>query len=108
LRKFSLQYLTVNPWGGTKMAGKRIDDTTRQKIKEAHARGLSMRAIAREFGIGSSSVDRIVKEEGPQNGQSDKTEKMGKTERQLKIEALEKRIDELEKKILGLKAKQKS
>jgi transposase-like protein len=90
------------------MAGKRIDDTTRQKIKEAHARGLSMRAIAREFGIGSSSVDRIVKEEGPQNGQSDKTEKMGKTERQLKIEALEKRIDELEKKILGLKAKQKS
>jgi transposase-like protein len=90
------------------MAGKRIDDTTRQKIKEAHARGLSMRAIAREFGIGSSSVDRIVKEEGPQNGQRDKTEKMGKTERQLKIEALEKRIDELEKKILGLKAKQKS
>ena len=90
------------------MAGKRIDDITRQKIKEAHARGLSMRQIAREFGIGSSSVDRIVKEEGPQNVQNAETEKMGKTERQLKIEALERRIDELEKKILGLKAKKKS
>ena len=90
------------------MPGKKIDDITRQKIKEAHARGLSMRKIAREFGIGSSSVDRIVKEEGPQHVQSDETEKMGKTERQLKIEALERRIDKLEKKILGLKAKKKS
>lgn len=89
------------------MAGKRIDDITRHKIKEAHARGLSMRQIAREFGIGSSSVDRIVKEEDPQNVQNAETEKMGKTERQLKIEALEKRIDELEKKVLGLKAKKK-
>ena len=89
------------------MAGKRIDDTTRQKIKEAHASGLSMRTIAREFGIGSSSVDRIVKEKGPQNVRFDKTEKRGKTERQLKIEALERRIDSLEKKILGLKAKKK-
>ena len=90
------------------MAGKRINDITRQKIKEAHARGLSMRKIAKEFGIGSSSVDRIVKEEGPQNVQNAETEKMAKTERQLKIEALERRIDELEKKILGLKTKKKS
>jgi AraC-like DNA-binding protein len=90
------------------MAGKKIDDITRQKIKEAHARGLSMRQIAREFGIGSSSVDRIVKEEGPQNVQNAETEKIGKTERQLKIEALERRIDELEKKILCLKTKKKS
>ena len=89
------------------MAGKRIDNITRQKIKEAHARGLSMRKIAREFGIGSSSVDRIVKEEGPQNVQNAETKKTGKTERQLKIEALERRIDELEKKVLGLKAKKK-
>lgn len=89
------------------MAGKRIDDITRQQIKEAHASGLSMRQIAREFGIGSSSVDRIVKEEGSQNVQNAETEKMSKTERQLKIEALERRIDELEKKVLGLKAKKK-
>jgi hypothetical protein len=67
-----------------------------------------MRTIAREFGIGSSSVDRIVKEGDLQNGKRGKTEEMPKTERQLKIEALEKRIDELEKKILGLRAKQKS
>ncbi len=89
------------------MAGKRIDDITRQQIKEAHASGLSMRQIAREFGIGSSSVDRIVKEEGPQNVQNAETEKMSKTERQLKIEALERRIDALEKKVLGLKTKKK-
>ena len=86
------------------MAGKRIDEITRQKIKEAHASGLSMRQIAREFGIGSSSVDRIVKEKTPQNVKKTVTEKTGKTERQLKIEALERRINELEKKILGLKA----
>jgi transposase-like protein len=90
------------------MAGKRIDDITRQKIKEAHASGLSMRKIAREFGIGSSSVDRIVKEEGPQNGQKAEIKRTGKTERQLRIEALERRIDELEKKIFKLKAKKKS
>jgi transposase-like protein len=90
------------------MAGKRIDDITRQKIKEAHASGLSMRKIAREFGIGSSSVDRIVKEEGPQNVQNAETKRTGKTERLLRIEALERRIDELEKKILKLKAKKKS
>jgi len=89
------------------MAGKRIDGITRQQIKEAHASGLSMRQIAREFGIGSSSVDRIVKEEGPQNVQKAETEKMRKTERQLRIEALERRINELEKKVLGLKAKKK-
>jgi IS30 family transposase len=90
------------------MAGKKIDDVTRQKVQEAHALGLSMRKIAKEFGIGSSSVDRIVKEKGLQKVQNDKTQKTVKTERQKKIEDLERRIAELEKKILALKAKKKS
>lgn len=90
------------------MAGKKIDEATRQKVKEAYAIGISMRKIAKEFGIGSSSVDRIVKEKGPHTVQDDETVKTGKTERQKKIEALERRIAELEKKILDLKAKKRS
>ena len=90
------------------MAGKKIDDAIRQKVQEAHARGLSMRKIAKEFGIGSSSVDRIVKEKGLQKLSNDKTKKTGKTERQKKIEELERRLAELENKILALKAKKKS
>jgi polyhydroxyalkanoate synthesis regulator phasin len=67
-----------------------------------------MRKIAKEFGIGSSSVDRIVKEKSLQKVRNDKTEKTGKTERQKKIEELERRIAELEKKIHALKAKKRT
>ena len=90
------------------MAGKKIDEATRQKVKEAYASGISMRKIAKEFGIGSSSVDRIIKEKGPQKVQKDKAEKTGTSERQKKIEELERRIAELENKILDLKAKKRS
>ena len=90
------------------MAGKKIDEGTRQKVKEAYASGLSMRKIAKECGIGSSSVDRIVKENGLQKGQEKGTKKKAKTHRQKRIEELEIRIEELERKILELKAKKRS
>lgn len=89
------------------MAGKKIDEATRQKVKEAYARGLSMRKIAKECGIGSSSVDRIVKENGPQKGQKEETEKKEKTQKQRRIEELERRVEKLEKKILDLRARKK-
>ena len=89
------------------MAGKKIDEETKQKVKEAYASGLSMRKIAKEFGIGSSSVDRIVKENGLQKGQKADTKKKVKTHRQKKIEELERRIEELERKLLELKAKKR-
>ena len=86
------------------MPGKRIDEALRNKIVEAYIKGLSMRAIAKEFGVGLASVSRIVKEKSLQKGQEKAASEKGKTERQKKIEALEKRINELEAKILRLDA----
>ena len=85
------------------MPGKKIDEETRKKVKEAYARGLSMRKIAKEFGIGSSSVDRIVKEGHPQSAQESESDRKGKMDRQKRIAELERRIVDLEKKILKLK-----
>jgi len=89
------------------MPGKRIDEALRKKIVEAYGKGLSMRAIAEEFGVGLASVSRIVKEKGLQKGQEKVVPRKGKTERQRRIEALEKRINELEAKILRLSAENK-
>ena len=89
------------------MPGKKIDEETRRRVKEAYARGLSMRKIAKEVGIGSSSVDRIVKEGQPQNVQASESEKKPKTDRQKRIAGLERRIADLENKILKLKARRR-
>ena len=85
------------------MPGKRIDEALRKQIVEAYVKGLSMRAIAKEFGVGLASVSRIVKEKGPQKAEQ-KTAVSKREERRRKIEALEKRINELESKILRLSA----
>ena len=63
-----------------------------------------MWAIGKECGVGLASVSRIVKEKGLQKGQEKVVPGKGKTERQRRIEALEKRINELEAKILRLSA----
>jgi transposase len=89
------------------MPGKKIDEMVRQKIVEAHGRGLSMRTIAKEFGVGLSSVSRIVKETGTQQGQRGVARSAEKTERQKRIEALEKRIEEVEAKLLRLEAEKR-
>jgi transposase-like protein len=87
------------------MPGKKIDEETRQRVREAYARGLSMRAIAKEVGIGSSSVDRIVKEDRSHGGRGKTGEKSTKPDRAKRIKEIERRISELERKILELKAK---
>ena len=84
------------------MPGKRIDEALRKKIVEAYEKGLSMRAIAKEFGVGLASVSRIVKENSTKKDQEKAPSGKGKTERLRRIEALEKRINELEAKILRL------
>ena len=90
------------------MPKKKIDETTRQKVLEAHAGGLSMRKIAKEFGIGLSSVSRIVNAKVEQKGDKRVTKKGIKTERQKRIEYLERRILELEKKVIELEARKRS
>lgn len=89
------------------MAKKKIDETIKQKVREAHAGGLSMRKIAKKFGIGLSSVSRIVNAKVEQKDDQRVTKKGIKTERQKKIEDIEKRILGLEKKILELEAGQR-
>ncbi len=84
------------------MAIKKINETIRQKVLEAHTSGLPMRKIARECGVSVSSVHRIVIENGTQKVQKKITKKMSKTEKLKRIEKLEKRIAELEKKILDI------
>ena len=84
------------------MAIKKINETIRQKVIEAHTSGLPLRKIAKEYEVSLSSVHRIVKEKGTQKVQKKITKKMSKTERLRRIEKLEKRIAELEKKILDL------
>ncbi|NQU14612.1 MAG: helix-turn-helix domain-containing protein [Desulfobacteraceae bacterium] len=82
------------------MAKKKIDESVKQKVVEARASGLSLKKIADQYGISTTSVSRIIKDKGPLE-----TPKK-KTDRQRRIEALEIRIAELEKKILDLEAKQ--
>jgi len=86
------------------MARKKIDEKTRQGVIKAHASGLPMRKIAKEYGVGLSSVHRIVKEKGPQKLQRKITKTMGKTEKLKRIQEIERRIAELEKKILDIEA----
>jgi predicted transcriptional regulator len=89
------------------MARKKIDEAIRQKVTNAHARGLPMRKIAKECGVSLSSVSRIVKEEGapsaPQGLRLDKE----REERKKRIEQIEKRIAELEKKIDEIESRKK-
>lgn len=87
------------------MDRKKIDETTKQKVIEAHTNGVSRKKIAEKFGISLSSVSRIVKEKSPQHSQEKVIETKGKTERQKRIEDLERRIAQLEKKILEVEAK---
>ncbi len=79
------------------MARQRIDEKTRKKIIDSHAKGIPMRKIAKQFKVSLSSVSRVVKEEKLKKGEvSGAREKFDKKKR---VEILEKRISELEKKI---------
>ena len=89
------------------MARKKIDEAIRQKVTKAHARGLPMRKIAREYGVSLSSVSRIAKEEGaPVAVQEPRLDKE-REEKKKRIGQIEKRIAELEQKIHELEAKKR-
>ena len=89
------------------MARKKIDEKVRQKVLEAHTRGLPMRKVAKECGVSLSSVSRIIKEKGLQKRQKESPDEKADRERQKKIAELERKIAELEKKILAIEAKKK-
>lgn len=87
------------------MARKKIDESIRKKVLDAHASGLPMRKIAKEQGVSLSSVSRIVKEQGGRGGKKAKGATMSDAEKRKKIAELEKKIAELEKKISDIEAK---
>ncbi len=89
------------------MVRKKIDETTKQEVIKAHASGVSRKKIVEKYGISLSSVSRIVKREGQQHGQEQGIQTKGKTERQKRIEDLERRIAILDKKILELEAQKR-
>jgi transposase-like protein len=85
------------------MGGKRIDEGVKQKVREAHKAGHSRKEIAKKFGISPTSVSRIVKGAGVQKVRKQPTEKTQSpdhAERDKKIQEVERRILELEAKIL--------
>jgi len=90
------------------MVRKKLDEKIRESIIKAHASGQPMRKIAKEFGVGLSTVHRIVKEKGPQKVQKRITKGTSKAERLKRIKELERRIAELERKILDLETKKGS
>jgi hypothetical protein len=87
------------------MAGKKIDDIMKKGIIEASKGGLTQKKIAEKFGISATSVGRIIRSHSsgkyiPREKKSGK-----KSERSKRIEAIEKRILQLEKKIDSFIAK---
>ena len=87
------------------MARKKIDDSLKKEIVNAHKEGLTQKKIAEKFGISSTSVSRIIKSRASgikmQKGKKSKN----KSERLQRIEAVEKRILQLEKRIESFIAK---
>jgi len=81
------------------MPGKKIDDITKTEVINAHKEGLSRKEIAEKFSISPRSAGRIIKAHTPQNDQQSETEAENKPERLIRIEAVEKKILQLEKKI---------
>ena len=90
------------------MARKMIEKTTKKKVMEEYSNGVSRKKIAEKYGISLSSVARIIQQKSSQQGQEKTIKTEVATERQKRIEALEIRIAELEKKILEAEAKKKS
>ena len=89
------------------MARTKIDEPIRQKVIEAHASGLPMRKIAKEYGVSLSSVSRIVKEQGAPKAQQEAIVEKDRAGRKKRIEELEKRIAELEKNISEIEARKR-
>ena len=86
------------------MPRKKIDEKIKQDVIKDYENGVSRKKIAERFGISLSSVGRIVKKKIPKHSHVKKTDTDTKTERQKRIEDLERRIIELEKKVLVFEA----
>ncbi|MFC1838738.1 helix-turn-helix domain-containing protein [Thermodesulfobacteriota bacterium] len=87
------------------MARKKIDDNIKKGIIGAHKEGLTQKKIAEKFGISTTSVSRIIKSHASGSHQPKGKKSKNKSERLRRIEAVEKRILQLEEKIDSFIAK---
>ena len=90
------------------MPRKIIDEKTKQDVIQTYENGIPRKKIAEEFGISLSSVGRIVRNKATTQSHEKKTVPDIKTEKQKRIEDLERKIAEVEKKILKFEAYKKS
>jgi len=93
------------------MAGKKIDEKTKSKVRESYGNGVPKKRIAEQFSISVSSVTRIVREgspgESPEESKKPGQQEARKAEIKRKIAEIERRIAELEAEIRRLEAGKK-
>ncbi len=92
---------------GKAMAGKRIDEKTRQKVRESYRKGVPKKRIAERFAISVTSVNRIIREQPSHETGEAEPRKTRDEEVKRKIADIERRIAELEEKILRLETRKK-
>jgi uncharacterized protein YjcR len=84
------------------MAGKRIDEKTRQEVRKSYKNGVPKKRIAERFSISVTSVTRVIKEQSRREPGEAEPRKTRASEVKRKIADIERRIEELEEKILRL------
>ncbi|OPX38309.1 MAG: hypothetical protein DRN37_08940 [Thermoplasmata archaeon] len=89
------------------MAGKKIDEKTRREVRTSYKNGVPKKKIAERFSISVTSVTRIIKEQPPGEKGAAEPRKSRDEEIKMKIAAIERRIRDLEEKILQMEAKKK-
>lgn len=89
------------------MTVKKIDDSIKAQVIDSHNKGFSRKDISEKFGISLTSVGRIINSQIPGPDRESGKKSPGNSERMRKIEDLEKRVLQLEKKIELLIAKKK-
>jgi len=107
-----LWHLIISGFAGLgkdgEMAGKRIDAETRRKVLVAGATGLSMKKIAERFGISATSVGRIIRESSTRASAGIDEKLLDRNAAfHKKISDIERRLAELEKKILEHEARKR-
>jgi hypothetical protein len=97
----------VHEQKGTAMAGKKIDEKTRMKVRESFRKGIPKGKIAETFSISVTSVNRIIREKTAAERQEAEPKQKKDDLFKRKIADIERRIEELEEKILQMSRKKK-
>ena len=89
------------------MPGKRIDENTKEKVRDAFSEGRTRKEISEKYGISPRSITRIVAGKTSRGGQEKGAGSNDNDVRRKRIEDIERRLELLEKRILDLDAKRR-